>query len=234
MHYYLDPELVTAATAMPQLDLADLENARAISGEVLKHLPVYEAEHPIVVTELAISGQAGEPDVACRLYVPAERSGPVPVLLYLFGGAYCMGSISMLDSPARATVDDRLQTHSIRTLVDVPMWQPRNSPYSWRYYLRGTAEPGDADVPLYAAPGRARIADLVGLQPAFVATYQVDPTRDEGLRYAQTLIQAGVPTDLHNYAGAFHVAHIVSGTVIGARMLADRIEAIQRLLVGTG
>jgi hypothetical protein len=34
------------------------------------------------------------------------------------------------------------------------VWQPRNSPYSWGHYLRGTAQPGHPDVPLYAAPGR--------------------------------------------------------------------------------
>jgi acetyl esterase len=134
-----------------------------------------------------------------------------------------------LDAP---TVDDRLATHSIRTLVDVPVWQPRNSPYCWGHYLRGTAQPGQADVPLYAAPGRATIDDVADLPPAFVTSYQVDPTRDEGLIYALTLIQAGVPTDLHHYAGALHVTHSVfPGTAIGARMTTDRLEAIDRLLI---
>jgi acetyl esterase len=60
----------------------------------------------------------------------------------------------------------------------------------------------------------------------------VDPTRDEGLHYALTLIQAGVPTYLHHYAGAPHLTHAVfPGTTIGARMITDRLEAIQRLLV---
>jgi acetyl esterase/lipase len=138
-------------------------------------------------------------------------------------------SAQFLDAP---TVDDRLATHSIRTLVDVPVWQPRNSPYSWRHYLRGTAKPGQADVPLYAAPARATIDDVADLPPTFVTSYQVDPTRDEGLQYAMTLIQAGVPTDLHHYTGAYHLAHTVApGTTIATRMKNDRIEAIERLLV---
>lgn len=61
--------------------------------------------------------------------------------------------------------------------------------------------------------------------------YQLDPTRDEGLDYARMLIQAGVPTEIHHYSAAFHVAHIIPGTAIGARMIADRTAAIQRLLV---
>ncbi|MFD9733033.1 alpha/beta hydrolase [Umezawaea sp. NPDC059074] len=133
-----------------------------------------------------------------------------------------------LDAP---TIDDRLATHSIRTLVDAPVWQPRNSVHSWAYYLRGTAEPGSPDVPLYAAPARAAVEDLVGLPPAFVTSYQVDPTRDEGLEYALALMRAGVPTELHNYAGAFHVAYLVPGTRIGARITDDRVAAVRRLLV---
>ena len=47
------------------------------------------------------------------------------------------------------------------TLVDTPAWQSVNSPYSWRYYLQGTAEPGSVDVPIYAAPARATVGDLL-------------------------------------------------------------------------
>jgi acetyl esterase len=132
-----------------------------------------------------------------------------------------------LDAP---TVDDRLNTPSMTTLVDTPIWQSVNSAHSWRYYLRGTAEPGSPEVPLYAAPARATVADLVGLPPTFVAAYQVDPTRDEGLDYARLLIQAGVPTDVRHYAQAFHMAHIIPGTTIGIRIIADRIDAIRRML----
>jgi acetyl esterase len=116
------------------------------------------------------------------------------------------------------------------TLVDTPMWQSVNSPHSWRYYLQSTAEPGSADVPTYAAPARAAVEDLSGLPPAFVTAYQIDPTRDEGLDYARMLIQAGVPTEVYHYAGAFHLAHVIPGTTIGVRMIGDRIKAIRRML----
>jgi acetyl esterase len=132
-----------------------------------------------------------------------------------------------LDAP---TIDDRLDTPSMTTLVDTPMWQSVNSPHSWRYYLQSTAEPGSADVPTYAAPARAAVEDLSGLPPAFVTAYQIDPTRDEGLDYARMLIQAGVPTEVYHYAGAFHLAHVIPGTTIGVRMIGDRIKAIRRML----
>jgi acetyl esterase/lipase len=132
-----------------------------------------------------------------------------------------------LDAP---TVDDRLDTPSMTTLTETPTWRSANSPYSWRYYLQGTAEPGGADVPVYAAPARATVQDLAGLPPAFLTAYQIDPTRDEALNYARLLIEAGVPTEVHHYSRAYHMAHVIPGTAIGARMTADRIQALRRML----
>jgi acetyl esterase len=56
----------------------------------------------------------------------------------------------------------------------------------WGHYLPGGATSGDA----YVAPGTAEALD--GLPPAVVATAEFDPLRDEGTRYAQALIDAGV------------------------------------------
>jgi acetyl esterase len=111
-----------------------------------------------------------------------------------------------LDAP---TIDDRLDTPSMTTLSDTPAWQSVNSPHSWRYYLQCTAESGGTSVQIYAAPARATVEELSGLPPAYVTAYQIDPTRDEGLDYARRLIQAGVPTEVHHYPGAFHMAHII-------------------------
>jgi acetyl esterase len=316
MTYDLDPELVGFARLIPPLDLSDLAAARESTHQALSHLPGYEAARPVTVTEVEMPGGQGAPTVAGRLYVPGDRSGPVPALLYLHGGAYCMGSMAMLDAPARLlvdraevavlvvdyrlapenpypaglddayaalgwlagavaaglgvaterlgvigesaggglaaalallakdrggplltaqfldapTIDDRMYTHSARTLVDAPIWQPRNQPYLWRYYLGDHIEPGGPSVPKYAAPARATPDDLAGLPPAVVVSYQVDPTRDEGLDYALALIRAGVPTELHHYAGALHVAHLAAGTGIADRILADRVATVRRLL----
>jgi acetyl esterase len=314
MDHVLDSELASLATGLPKLDLADLASAREVAQSIVDQLPEYETRIALAVHDVEVRRHGAEA-VPIRVYAPAQRSAPAPTLLYLHGGAYVIGTLSMADSAARMlvdqagvtvvavdyrlapehpypagledcyavlqwacteggqfgidadrlgvlgesaggglaaalaliardrggprliaqfldapTVDDRLDTPSMTTLVDTPFWQSVNSPYSWRYYLRGTAEPGAADVPIYAAPARATAAELSGLPPAIVTAYQIDPTRDEGLDYARELIQAGVPTELYHYAGAFHLAHIVPGTVIGARMLADRVAAIRRML----
>jgi acetyl esterase len=313
MDYFLDSELAAVAPTLPRLDLSDLRSAREIERVAVEHLPSYEARMPLSVRDVAIPG--GPKDVPARIYAPAERSRPLPALLYLHGGAYVMGSLALIDPTSRMlvdragiivvavdyrlapedpypagledsyaalhwivanseehgidphrvgvlgesaggglaaaltllardrqgpalvaqfldapTVDDRLDTPSMTTLSDTPMWQSVNSPYSWRYYLQGTAAPGAADVPIYAAPARAGVEDLSGLPPAFVMCYQVDPTRDEALNYGHRLIQAGVPAELHHYGGALHLAHHIPGTSIGDRMIADRLDAIRRML----
>jgi acetyl esterase len=171
--------------------------------------------HGIDPDRLGVLGESAGGGLAAALALVArDRGGP-------------RLAAQFLDAP---TVDDRLDTVSMTTLSDTPAWQSVNSRYSWAYYLQGVAEPGSVNVPIYAAPARATAKELSGLPPAYVTAYQIDPTRDEGLEYAHRLILAGVPTEVHHYAGAFHLAHIIPGTAIGARMIADRIAAIRRML----
>ncbi|MFF3751732.1 alpha/beta hydrolase [Streptomyces sp. NPDC002018] len=170
--------------------------------------------HGIDNARIGVLGESSGGGLAAALALVArDRGGPALAAQFL-------------DAP---TIDDRLDTHSMRDLPVTPTWNASNSPYSWKYYL-GDFEPGSPQVPLYAAPARAAFKDLVGLPPTWMAAYQVDPTRDEGLNYAHLLIQAGVPTELHHYSGAFHLAHAIPGTALGTRMITERIAAIRRLL----
>jgi acetyl esterase/lipase len=121
-------------------------------------------------------------------------------------------------------LDDRLETPSMQAYVDTPMWNRPNAVYSWTSYLG--AEPGGAEVSPYAAPARA--TDLAGLPPAFVTTCQFDPLRDEGIQYAQRLLQAGVTTELHHYPGTFHGSGIIQDAAVSRRMLVDEVAALRR------
>jgi acetyl esterase/lipase len=128
-------------------------------------------------------------------------------------------------------LDDRLDTPSMVAYTDTPVWNRPNAVFSWTSYLGTT--PGGADVSPYAAPARA--ADLAGLPPAFVTTCQFDPLRDEGIRYAQRLAHAGVPTELRHYPGTFHGSAMVETAEITRRMFADEVDALRRgLRVKTG
>lgn len=131
-----------------------------------------------------------------------------------------------LDAP---TIDDRCDTPSMHEFEDTPLWRGADTPIIWQHYL-GTIRRGSDEVPILAAPGRAEVRDLIGLPRTWIATYQLDPTRDEVLDLSRRLIDAHVSTELHHYAGAFHLTHMIPGTAIGNRMIADKYEAIGRML----
>src|SRR5262249_33882061 len=67
----------------------------------------------------------------------------------------------------------------------------------------------------YAAPARAE--DLAGLPPAYIATSQFDPLRDEGILYGLRLLQAGVAAEVHNFPGAYHGSEFVQTAEISPR-----------------
>jgi acetyl esterase/lipase len=57
-------------------------------------------------------------------------------------------------------------------------------------------------LPTTMAPANA--ADLSGLAPAYIATAEHDPLRDDGARYAELLSAAGVPVELTNEPTLVH------------------------------
>lgn len=124
--------------------------------------------------------------------------------------------------------DNRLTTPSMTAFVDIPGWNRRNSEHMWRHYLGG-ADPSAASSP-YAAPARSE--DLRNLPPAYVMTSDFDAVRDEGLEYAQRLIEAGVPTELHHYPGTFHAFDTLSDTAMSRRARAECYAVLGRALGG--
>ena len=158
-------------------------------------------------TALAVHGQSAGGGLAAGVALLArDRGGP----------ALCFQS---LDVP---TLDDRLETTSMRSAGPWLMWSPGQAATSWRLYLDG--RPADQ----YAAPSRAE--DLAGLPPAYVVTCELDPLRDEGNEYAARLMTAGVPVELHCWSGTFHGVQLVPDAGIVKRMNAERLAVLAKAL----
>lgn len=84
----LDPELAPILAVLPDLTRAmdDVPAARAMLETMIPRGPM-PGEDALDITD----EQAG--DVPLRIYRPRDARGPLPGVLYLHGGGYCLGSV---------------------------------------------------------------------------------------------------------------------------------------------
>lgn len=124
-------------------------------------------------------------------------------------------------------IDDRNIAAASQTLPDTFVWSRENNLMGWRAYLGH--EPGGPDVSPYAAAARA--TDLSGLAPAYIPVGDLDLFLDENVDYAQRMLAAGVPTELHVYPGGFHGFNgFVPGAEISQRFNTERDKTLRRML----
>ncbi|MEM7127767.1 MAG: alpha/beta hydrolase [Chloroflexota bacterium] len=110
---------------------------------------------------------------------------------------------------------------------DAPVWTRANNLIGWRSYLG--QEPGSDGVSAYAAPFRAK--DVGGLPPTYIGVGTPDLFRDEDIAYAQRLIAAGVPTELHVYVDGFHgFDNLVAESDTAQRFTAEYTQLLARVL----
>ena len=124
-------------------------------------------------------------------------------------------------------IDDTNTTASSHAITDGRVWNRDANIVAWNAYLSGRAGADDIDV--YAAPARA--TELSGLPPAIVTVGDLDLFLDEDISYAQKLLAAGVPTELHVYPGAFHASDaMVPHSDASQRWRRDELAALTRAL----
>ena len=121
-------------------------------------------------------------------------------------------------------LDHRLKTWSMTNFVDTPLFNLPSAELSWRLYLADDA----IDVSPYASPSRA--TDFTGLPPAYIATMEFDPLRDEGINYATALLRAGVSCELHSFPGTFHGSALVAAADATRRSNAEMVAVLSRRL----
>lgn len=159
---------------------------------------------------IGVHGVSAGGGLAAALALVARDRGEVPL------------AFQVLDSPM---LDDRQITPSSRR-DDLMVWTRESNAFGWRAYL-GVLAGGD-DVPHTAAPGRAQVADLAGLPPAFVSVGAVDGFVDEDVDYALRLNRAGVPTELHVYPGACHGYQLAADAEVARQAARDKEAFLSR------
>jgi acetyl esterase/lipase len=170
----------------------------------------HAAELGIDATRIAIAGQSAGGGLAAGTALFARDQG---------GPALCY---QLLEIPE---IDDRLDTPSMLAFDDTPFWNRPNAVWSWKHYL-GPDHQGEPSI--YAAPARAQ--DVTGLPPAYISTMELDPLRDEGLRYGMSMLAAGISVELHNYAGAFHGSAFLPEARPSRRNTTEIVELLKERL----
>jgi acetyl esterase/lipase len=170
----------------------------------LQYVFTHAEEFDIDPNRIGIAGPSAGGGLAAGLGLLARDRGEVPVLFQLL--IYPM-------------IDDRMQTVSSQW-DDTPVWTRASNRFGWSKYLPGIV--GSDDVPIYAAPARA--GDLSRLPPSYVMVGTLDGFLDEDISYANRLMQAGVPTELHVYPGATHGFDSLARAVPIARQAVDDVE----------
>jgi len=177
---------------------------------VLKWLATHATELGVEQNRIAIGGASAGGGLAAGLALLARDRAEVNVAFQLL--IYPM-------------IDDRNVAQANETVPDTLLWSRENNLIGWQSYLGG--EPGGEDVPAYAAAFRA--TDLTGLPPTYIPVGELDLFLHENIAYAQRLLQAGVPTELHVYPGAYHGFDIFApNSDVGQRFTADRNHVLKR------
>ena len=126
-------------------------------------------------------------------------------------------------------LDQTLSSPSIEENAEAPVLTRANILAFQRHYLPEGADRRDPMLsPLFG--------DLHGLPPAVVQTADLDPLRDDGLRYAAALREAGVDARATNYVRVPHGFASFPGAVpVGAQHRAELVRELRtHLYAATG
>jgi acetyl esterase/lipase len=135
------------------------------------------------------------------------------------------GPAIAFQAPLYPMIDDRNITPSSYEFTEPRFWSREKNEFGWEAYL-GPLYRGD--VPYYAAPARAE--NLAGLPPTYTLVGELDLFRDETIDYCTRLMQAGVPVELHVYAGCYHGFDMFLNTAVGWRAEAEIIGVLKTAL----
>ena len=165
----------------------------------------------IDATRVAVRGESAGGGLAASLcQLARDRGGPAIVHQNLI---YPM-------------LDDRTCATAMPEHLGAYVWTPESNHFGWAALLG--CKPGAGVVPAYAVPARAE--SLADLPSAFIAVGALDLFLVEDLAYAQRLIEAQVPTELHVYPGAYHGFDVMPDAEPVKRMNRDAVDALRRAL----
>ena len=157
-------------------------------------------------TQIALLGESAGGGHAAMLAIAARDRGEVPI------------AFQALIYPM---LDDRTgSSRAVPPHIGRLLWTPAHNRFGWSSLLGWPV--GSRPPPPGAVP--ARVADLSGLPPTFIAVGALDLFVQEDIEYAARLIDAGVPTELLVIPGAFHAFDAIAPDAEVSRGLATQLN----------
>jgi acetyl esterase len=167
----------------------------------------HAGELNIDASKLAVCGDSAGGNLAAAVALGARDKGGPAV------------SAQLLIYPV---TDFAFGTESYRDNGEGYLLQRGSMQWFWAHYLGGQ----DLNKEPYAAPAQAD--NLAGLPPAYVATAEFDPLRDEGEAYARRLSDAGVSVTAKRFDGLIHGFFWMAGAVPSGQSIIDDMVGVLR------
>ncbi|KAF4470834.1 arylesterase monooxygenase [Fusarium albosuccineum] len=177
----------------------------------LSYVSSHAAELNIDTKRIAIMGDSAGGGVAAGVALMARDESLSPPL-----------AKQILVDPM---LDDRTKLPDASPLEQFLIWKRGDNKLAWAALLGGDAGKEDADVSIYAAPGRAK--DLRDLPSTYIEVGGLDLFRAEDLSYASRIADEDIEVELHLWPGLPHVFEMASEATIVTKALDARIRALK-------
>jgi acetyl esterase/lipase len=144
--HLVDPELVTTLDSFPTLELTyeTVRQMRTIMEEMRSQMAADLPTFPdIAVSERFVPGPEGAPEVRVLVYLPTTASTPPPVLFWIHGGGYVIGTADQDDLSVKniaSTVGCAAVSVDYRLAPDTPHPGPVEDCYAALKWLYAHAE----------------------------------------------------------------------------------------------
>jgi acetyl esterase/lipase len=161
-------------------------------------------------SRIAVGGESAGGGLAAALALLARDRGEYPL-------CFQMLIYPMIDDRTATSAPDNPNTGEF-------IWTRSSNRFGWRCLLG--QEPGCEGTSAYAAPARAN--NLAGLPPAYISVGALDLFLDENIEYARRLLNAGVPTELHVFPGAYHGFELAPEARVSKLSESERRAALAR------